>query len=132
MRGGQAIAATAGAGLALLVVAAAANYGVQAASPSGPDSVGAWATGAIRPPGELPTGRGEELIQRHGCRLCHVIDGAGGSVGPDLAGVRRRKTRAEIIDWLDDPGRIKPDTIMPRFPLTPVDQQLLADHLLTR
>ena len=80
----------------------------------------------------MPEGRGEELIQRHGCRLCHAIDGTGGAVGPDLSGVRDRKTRAEIIEWLDDPARIKPGTIMPRVPLTPVEQQLLADHLLTR
>ncbi len=132
MRGGRAIVSSVLGGLAMLTVAAAANYGVQAASPSGPGSLGEWATGAVRPPGPLPEGRGEELIQRHGCRLCHSIDGTGGSVGPDLSGVRSRKTRAEIIEWLDDPARIKPGTTMPRFPLSPVEQQLLADHLLTR
>lgn len=31
--------------------------------------------------------RGEYLFQFHGCQACHVVDGEGGTVGPDLSGV---------------------------------------------
>lgn len=132
MGGGRAIAATAGALLGLLVLAAAVSVGAQRAAPGGPGSIGEWAARAVRPPGPLPSGRGEALFSRYGCRLCHTLDGRGGLVGPTLNGVRDRKTRAEIIEWLDDPQKIKPGTIMPRFHLTPLEKQVLADHLLTR
>lgn len=133
MTGARAIAVVAGAILAMLVVAGAASYGAQSAAPDGPATVGEWAARSVRPPGPLPTGRGEQLVNDYGCRLCHVIGGpgggAGGRVGPDLRGVGSRKTRAEIIEWLEDPQKIKPGTKMPTYPMSEMERHILADYL---
>ena len=37
------------------------------------------------------------------CSSCHMVQGQGGSNGPDLSGVGQRLTQAEIIKMLDDP-----------------------------
>ena len=132
MTGRRAIGVMAAAGAGLFLAAGAANYAAQAREPGGPRSVASWAEGALRPPGPLPHGRGADLFQRYGCRACHTLDGAGAKVGPVLNGVRERKSRDEIIRWLDDPARIKPGTKMPRFRFTPVEEQTLADFLMTR
>ncbi len=132
MRGGQAIGVVSGAIAASFLLAGAASYRSQARAADGPATVGEWAWRAVRPPGPLPTGRGAELIQHYGCRSCHTLHGTGAHVGPVLDGVRRRKTREEIIRWLDGPQRIKPGTKMPTFGFTVVEEQLLADFLLTQ
>jgi mono/diheme cytochrome c family protein len=132
MTGRRAIALVAATSAGLFLAAAAVNYTAQAREHGGPSSFGSWIEGAVRPPGPLPRGRGAALFQRYGCRACHTLDGYGASVGPVLNGVRERKTRDEIIRWLDDPARIKPGTKMPRFHFTAVEEQVLADFLMTR
>ncbi len=132
MTGRRAIALMTLAGTLLFLGAGAVNFAAQARRRGGPSSVPGWLAGAVRPPGALPSGRGAALFQRYACRSCHTLDGAGAKVGPVLNGVRLRKTRDEIIRWLDDPARIKPGTKMPRYHLTPVEEQILADFLLTR
>jgi cytochrome c oxidase cbb3-type subunit III len=39
------------------------------------------------------------------CSLCHMIDGKGGRLGPDLSAVGTSRTRAAIIDSLRNPSR---------------------------
>jgi putative heme-binding domain-containing protein len=39
------------------------------------------------------------------CSLCHMIEGKGGRLGPDLTGVGGSRTRAAIIDSVRDPNR---------------------------
>src|SRR5579862_3184493 len=39
------------------------------------------------------------------CSLCHMIEGKGGRLGPDLTGVGGSRTRAAIIDSVRDPSR---------------------------
>ena len=84
------------------------------------------------PEGRRPAGSGSELFQRNACLACHSIGGSGGSLGPALDGVRRRKTRDEIITWLKDPQAVKPGTLMPTYPLTEEERCLLADYLLAQ
>ncbi|MFQ5747957.1 MAG: c-type cytochrome [Planctomycetota bacterium] len=94
-----------------------------------------WTDGAIRPRGarfQVSAQGPEELILRYGCLNCHVVDGAGGHVGPILNGVRARKTREEILVWLTDPQAIKPGTPMPDFGLNETEKRALADYLLKK
>jgi cytochrome c oxidase cbb3-type subunit 3 len=39
------------------------------------------------------------------CSLCHMIEGKGGRLGPDLTGVGASRTRAAIIDSVRNPSR---------------------------
>ena len=63
------------------------------------------------------------------CTACHAIGGVGGVVGPALDTVHRRKSREELIVWLEDPAKVKPGTAMPKLPLTPEQIENIADYL---
>ncbi len=68
------------------------------------------------------------------CTGCHALGGKGGAVGvalgaPPLDDVYKRKSRAEIRAWVADPARVKPDTKMPKLPLTSEQLDEIADFL---
>ncbi len=73
------------------------------------------------------------------CIGCHQIQGQGGAAGaligaPPLDDVYRRKTREQIIEWIHDPAKIKPDTKMPKLVgLAITDAQVIeiADWLVS-
>jgi len=52
------------------------------------------------------------------CVACHALGGQGGVVGPALDGVGSRYDAAYISRWLKDPIAVKPDSRMPKLPLT--------------
>jgi nitric oxide reductase subunit C len=52
------------------------------------------------------------------CVACHALGGQGGVVGPALDGVGGRLDAAYIARWLKDPISVKPDSKMPKLPLT--------------
>lgn len=59
---------------------------------------------AARPPGDVV--RGRELFYGEGnCSMCHMVEGKGGRLGPDLTGVGGSRTRAAIIDSIRNPSR---------------------------
>jgi nitric oxide reductase subunit C len=68
------------------------------------------------------------------CTGCHSLGGKGGAAGlalgaPPLDDVYKRKTRDELKVWIADPQKIKPDTKMPKLPLTPEQVNEIADFL---
>ncbi len=63
------------------------------------------------------------------CIACHALQGQGGAVGPALDGVGGRKTKEELITWLRDPLKVKPDSKMPKLPLSETDISELAAYL---
>jgi mono/diheme cytochrome c family protein len=133
VRGAAAIAAVSGAIATAFALAGAMSFALQASRPGGPRTVGEWAERAVLAPREDPrpdAAAGAALFERKGCRLCHSHGGRGGSVGPALDDVGLRKSRSEIVVWIEDPSRIKPGTKMPRFDLTDAQRELLADFLL--
>lgn len=76
---------------------------------------------------------GQSLFAANGCIACHSINGAGGSVGPNLS---HEKSKGRTLKWLQ--AQIKnskshnPASIMPSFESLP-DSQILAisDYLLS-
>jgi cytochrome c oxidase subunit 2 len=94
-----------------------------------PRAFEAWLAAEQRP-AQAPvteSGRkGEALFAESGCGACHTVRGTGaaGTVGPDLTHVGGRTTLGAAtvpnedrhrVEWLADPGRLKPGTHMPAF-----------------
>jgi cbb3-type cytochrome oxidase cytochrome c subunit len=89
--------------------------------------------------------RGKQLVIEKGCRACHVINGRGGTIGPDLTYVGDKA--AEQYDYgrlsghktafawhvahLKEPRALVPDTVMPNFNLTTKDAQALATLVMS-
>lgn len=85
---------------------------------------------------------GERLYAVQGCKNCHKLDGAGGPLGPSLAGVPSRWTVAEIAEYVADPPSFherKPHLAqlarrysmrMPAVRLAPAERERLATYVM--
>jgi nitric oxide reductase subunit C len=74
------------------------------------------------------------LFDAMACTGCHSIGGKGGLAGaaigaPPLDDVYKRKNKAQIVEWVTNPLAIKPDTKMPKLPLSPEQINEIADFL---
>lgn len=82
----------------------------------------------------------KSLVKDKGCRACHVINGRGGTIGPDLTFVGdkaseqyeygRLSGQKTAFAWhvahFKDPRALVPDSVMPNFHLTSNEAQSLA------
>ncbi len=89
--------------------------------------------------------RGKTLVQSKGCRACHVINGRGGTIGPDLTNVGdkapeqydyshmfgQKTAFAWHVAHLKNPRAMVEDTVMPNFDLTTEEAQALAMLMLS-
>lgn len=88
--------------------------------------------------------RGAALAHDKGCVVCHRFEGAespGGMIpttiaiadlpramrlAPDLRFARERWRRGALVDWIEHPAHVKPDTTMPDLALTRAEARDLA------
>jgi cytochrome c2 len=96
------------------------------------------------PPSKEVIREGRELFEKKGCPSCHVVGGAEpfktgtppreGEKGitaamrlaPDLRHARARMEYTTIVRWVQKPGSIKPDTLMPETPMSDEEAQKIA------
>jgi cytochrome c len=82
----------------------------------------------------------KDLVAEKGCRACHIVNGRGGVIGPDLSAEGEKESeqfdysrlggRPSVFEWhvahFKQPKQMSPDTIMPDFHFTTEDGQSLA------
>jgi cbb3-type cytochrome oxidase cytochrome c subunit len=87
----------------------------------------------------------KKLVQEKGCRACHVVNGRGGTIGPDLTYVGdkapeqydygRLSGQKTAFAWhvahLKEPRALVPDTVMPNFHFSTKDAQALSILVLS-
>ena len=110
-----------------------------------PDRFDAWLNGqrqAASPPATPEQARGQEIVERGSCALCHTIRGtvAGGRTAPDLTHFASRSTigagavpntRDQLAGWIADPQHVKPGNKMPATGLSTGDLQSALAYLET-
>ena len=72
---------------------------------------------------------GGKLFKRKKCNACHKTKGYIATQGPNLRKVGKRLSRQEMFDWIDNPHKLKPKTLMPVFDGTKDQLELILDYL---
>lgn len=74
---------------------------------------------------------GQKLYQSFGCSNCHMINGVGGTTGPDLTAVGSRRDREWLLGHFKDPKAYVPNSAMPSFGhLSEKDLNDLTDYMV--
>jgi cytochrome c oxidase subunit 2 len=108
------------------------------------DDFARWTAAQARPaapPASAAAQRGAHWFAQR-CGACHTVRGtdANGAQGPDLTHLASRRliaagalvnTSANRLQWVEHAQHIKPDSLMPEFPLTPAEASDLAAWLDT-
>ncbi|MCF8041286.1 MAG: cytochrome b N-terminal domain-containing protein [Desulfarculaceae bacterium] len=77
--------------------------------------------------------KGLHLWVEKDCAYCHQIMGQGGHrVGPDMSNILAKgRDRKYLVEFIRDPQKAKPLSIMPKYDLTPQQLEELASFLLS-
>ncbi|NKE72574.1 c-type cytochrome [Candidatus Manganitrophus noduliformans] len=78
--------------------------------------------------GLSPAEAGQKVFDAR-CKRCHVINGSGGTRGPNLSNVGGRLEEAALRDFLQDPEKARPGTRMPKVALTEKQLDAVATYL---
>lgn len=74
--------------------------------------------------------KAESLLKDHlPCLGCHKLNGDGGTIGPDLTTVQRRRSPEYIANMIADPQRTLPGANMPRISMPDSTRDLITRYL---
>jgi mono/diheme cytochrome c family protein len=73
--------------------------------------------------------RGRAVFGEARCVSCHMIDGRGGTLGPELTRVGSKVRRDWLFSFLKDPFRDQPETLMVHYRLSDDEIRDLASYL---
>lgn len=79
---------------------------------------------ALKMEGDRPRGA---VVFAKTCSVCHIVEGRGRHVGPDLSGIASRPKEALLADILDPSRQVSPDFI--NYSLTTIDGKLLTGFI---
>jgi ubiquinol-cytochrome c reductase cytochrome b subunit len=90
--------------------------------------------GVGAPPKISPDLATTSLVVGRYCASCHMVDGDGGSAGPDLTFIGRTRDAAWLKEWITDPSVVDPAASMPAFgeTLSEGEMTALVKHLASR
>jgi cytochrome c oxidase subunit II len=112
-------------------------------SVDGPEDFAAWARAQQRPAVEdVGAIAGRRAFERNACMNCHAVGGrpANGRFGPDLTHLMSRatiaagaaeNTRQNLRLWIQNPGAIKPGSLMPAMKLSDADLDAVVSYMET-
>src|SRR6202162_2581445 len=112
-------------------------------SVDGPEDLAAWARAQQRPAVEdVGAIAGRRAFERNACMNCHAVGGrpANGRFGPDLTHLMSRATIAagaaenthqNLRLWIQNPGAIKPGSLMPAMKLSDADLDAVVSYMET-
>ena len=104
-----------------------------------------WLAAQARPasaPSDAATARGQAVVTRGACAMCHAVRGtaATGRPGPDLTHFASRRSvaagtlpmrRGAVQGWIAQPQALKPGAMMPPVPLSPADADAVSRYLMS-
>ncbi|MCU0656118.1 MAG: c-type cytochrome [Polyangiaceae bacterium] len=122
---------------------AVVRYFAAVASAADPYAPGYQAPALPKNPGEARIEEGKKLYMNKGCGACHQLGnldlglpgeqlkkaGPAAKLAPNLRFVRERTHPEVLLDWLMDPQRIAPGTLMPALGLTREEAEKIRDFL---
>jgi len=79
--------------------------------------------------GRALIGQGRMVFRDQGCYGCHVAEGMGTPIGPDLSRIGAKRNETYLTRWLRDPSAHRPSAHMPKLELTEAEVQSLAAYL---
>ena len=75
------------------------------------------------------TAEGEKLIEKYGCRDCHVVRGEGADKAPTLDSVIAKIGEVRVRKQIKDPKANNPDSVMPELGLSEKEQDQILAYL---
>ena len=91
-------------------------------------------SGGASPPTPTTQNHLASLVLGRYCAGCHMIEGEGGSSGPDLTRAGQQRDVMWLREWISDPEAVDPFANMPAFGNTLSEEQMTAivNHLAAR
>ncbi|HEX3742776.1 MAG TPA: cytochrome b N-terminal domain-containing protein [Bryobacteraceae bacterium] len=74
---------------------------------------------------------GALVYQANQCGGCHMVNGYGMKIGPQLNGLAQRRSRSWVVEHFADPGALSPGSMMPSYSLSAKDMANLTAYLFS-
>ena len=87
------------------------------------------ALGGDTAPAAPAAGGGEALYAKYKCSICHMINGKGGKMCPDLSKVGAKLDKAKIAVFIQNPKKVNPKSKMPAGKMTPAEADQIGEYL---